>query len=211
MGNLLDLMAPGGCILCGDPGHDGLCPVCRKNLDALFDPRSFRCSGGNGYADGMFALFHYDIKLPKNLILDLKANGYRDSVDLFGDYMKKAVAHPDFPADCDLVTYCPRSLSARGARGFDQSKYLAQAASRAMGLPSERLLSRAGFVRTQHKLRAQRRWENVRDSFIGERNLAGENILLVDDVVTTGATANEAAKTLKNRGAMRVFVLCLAH
>ena len=209
--SFMDLFSPESCIVCGEAGAIGLCPTCRKRLDALYDPRPFRCSGGNGYADAMYALFHYDIPFSRSFILDLKTNGYRDSVALFESYYERAMTEKDFPSDFEWVTFCPRSMRARYARGFDQSLLLAQAASSASGKPMEALLSRSGSPRAQHTLSAAARRENVKDTFYGARNLDGANILLIDDVVTTGATASEAARALKKSGAMRVFVLCLAH
>ncbi|MBQ3865853.1 MAG: ComF family protein [Clostridia bacterium] len=209
--SILDLFAPPSCVICKETADGGLCPSCRRHLDALFDPHPFRCSGGNGYADSMFTLFQYDSELPRKLILDLKSNGFRDSLLLFRSYMEQAAAREDFPRGIDLVTFCPRTLTARSARGFDQSERLSLHAAEAIGRPFEVLLSRKGLARTQHKLSAARREKNVKDTFRGERKLAGENILLVDDVVTTGATASEAARILKGMGAMRVFVLCLGH
>ena len=206
-----DSLAPLHCVICREASESVLCPSCRRRLDARFDPRAFRCSGGNGYADSMFALFHYGDSLPRDLVLDLKSTGYRDSLELFYGYMERAVACDDFPREIDLVTFCPRTVFARSARGFDQSEKLAREAARAVNRPFAVLLSRSGYARTQHKLSGARREENVKGTFFGEQKLMGENILLVDDVVTTGATASEAARVLKGMGAMRVFVLCLAH
>ena len=208
---VLDVFAPGACAACGEGGWDGLCRVCRDELDGLFDPRRFLCRGGNGYADGMAALFHYAHALPKTLILDFKGNGYDDFREIFRPYLARAVETDLLPGDLDLVTFCPRRRSAVQTRGFDQARLLAVDCAALLGLPMEELLGRRPFVRAQHTLSANQRRENVQDSFLGEQCLEGQSILLLDDVVTTGATAGEAARTLKGMGAMRVFVLCLAH
>ena len=206
-----ELLTPGRCLACVNTDADGLCPACKKHLDALFDPHAFRPIGGSGYADSMFTLFHYDVALPRILIFDLKSFGYKDNLTLFASYLEKAASHEDFPKDFDLVTFCPRAVFTRHARGFDQAELLAREAARITDRPMETLLSRTGMPRTQHKLSRDRRRKNVENTFLGERKLHGENILLIDDVVTTGATASEAARTLKKAGAMRVVVLCLAH
>jgi ComF family protein len=97
-------------------------------------------------------------------------------------------------------------------RGFNQSLFLAKAASDALGIRlSVRSLERVRYTRPQVELSASERAENVRGAFAAAGSgFAGESVLLVDDVYTTGATVNECARVLKKAGAVSVYVLTVA-
>jgi ComF family protein len=97
-------------------------------------------------------------------------------------------------------------------RGYNQSGILAEGLAKGLGLPVRRCLRRVRATPAQTQQTPAGRWENVRGAFRIRRrtSLAGKTILLVDDVLTTGSTCNEAARTLKAAGAARVVVAALA-
>lgn len=111
----------------------------------------------------------------------------------------------------DLVVPVPLQLRRLRQRGFNQSLLLARALSERLGAPIDaRVLRRVRGTRPQVGLHASQRAENVRGAFIvSGRGLEGRDVLLVDDVYTTGATARECAAALARAGA-RVRVLTLA-
>lgn len=109
----------------------------------------------------------------------------------------------------DLVVPVPVHPERARERGYDQAVLLAQVAARALGLPAERLLVRERATRPQYALGRRARAENVRGAFrVGDagrtRLVAGCRILLVDDVVTTGATLAACAEALLAAGAIGV-------
>jgi len=112
---------------------------------------------------------------------------------------------------CDLVA--PISLHPRRltSRGYDQALLLARALAAPSGKPvAARALRRVKDTSPQvGKDRAQRR-ENVADAFAGSEALAGKRVLLVDDLLTTGATAHAAARACRRAGAVAVRVAALA-
>ena len=165
------LFAPPSCAVCGEAGYRGLCPDCRSEMEELFDPRPFLCREGNGFADGAFALFRYASPMVRRLLFDLKRNGFRDSVDLFGAFVRRQVL-PEEILSADLVTFCPRTLKARGERGFDQSLLLAEKVSEVLGIPAERLLLRSRPARAQHALSSEDRRKNVTGTFSAARPLS---------------------------------------
>jgi ComF family protein len=110
----------------------------------------------------------------------------------------------------DLVTAVPLHWFKRWRRGFNQSELLGQAIARARNIPSASVLRRTGATRAQAGLSNAQRRENVAGAFRARRRLNGLRILLVDDVMTTGATAGACAKALKKAGARSVSVLSLA-
>jgi len=94
-------------------------------------------------------------------------------------------------------------------RGRDPCGELADGLARAVGLPCRRLLRRARWTRAQMRLSRPERRRNARDVF-RPRRAAPARVVLVDDVVTTGSTASECARALKDAGARRVDVLAVA-
>ena len=92
-------------------------------------------------------------------------------------------------------------------RGFNHSEALCAYLSHATGIPySTRLLYKIRLTGEQKKLTAAERRKNIRNSFTADPLVKGLNIVIVDDVFTTGATAYECAKTLKSSGADRVYM-----
>lgn len=124
-----------------------------------------------------------------------------------------AVDSADF-ADADLVVPVPLSKHRFHERGFNQAEVLASIAAKRMDLPMDPV-SLARVVHTPvHRagMDAKARERTVRKAFAVKRKnlIAGKNIVLVDDIFTTGSTASACAKVLKQNGAGKVFVLTLA-
>jgi len=114
---------------------------------------------------------------------------------------------------CDMVIPVPLHRARERERGFNQSEVLAEGISRAMGISlTKGILKRRKNTKDQTYLNAQQRAENVKGAFVVTRpeKINGKNVILVDDVMTTGATLNECARMLKETGATRVFAATLA-
>lgn len=104
----------------------------------------------------------------------------------------------------------PSHSRRRWHRGFDQTWLLANNLTKLCGIPLLRGLKRTRFASAQHQLRRRERAINMRNAFTAQCQLSGEHITLVDDVVTTGATATAATQALLAAGAGSVEVWCLA-
>ncbi len=208
---LLLLLYPPKCAICGAMGYAPLCPACKKRIEEAFEPRSFLASGGNGFADGMYTLFPYEEFPIRKLLFDWKQEEFRDLHEIFTPYMKRFVKKKLLPEKIHRITYLPRRRAARRKIGFDQAQRMAAIFSRDLNLPVEQLLIRQGHAKAQHKAKYEKREKNIRGAFRSTRPLEGETVLLVDDIVTTGASAREGARILKKAGAMKVYILSLAH
>jgi ComF family protein len=110
----------------------------------------------------------------------------------------------------DVVAPVPLHWRRRWQRGFNQSELLARAVARRYGLPVLDVLRRKRATPTQAGLSNARRRSNVAGAFTVRGAVSGRRILLVDDVMTTGATAAACAAALKRAGARHVAVLALA-
>jgi len=111
--------------------------------------------------------------------------------------------------DVDLITYVPMSRADRRARGFNQAALLAHGLGRRIGIPVVRLLAKVRQTRPQAELTAAERRKNLRGAFSVVRSGEG-TVLIVDDILTTGATVEECARALKAGGYGPVFVLAVA-
>ncbi len=116
-------------------------------------------------------------------------------------------------AQIDMLVPVPLHLRRLQERGFNQSLLLARVISRVHKIPVEfNVLERIRYTQPQTQLSGSERERNMRGAFRVRKNLfpAGNNILLIDDVFTSGATVGECARVLKEAGARQVQVLTLA-
>ena len=115
--------------------------------------------------------------------------------------------------DYDLMTYIPISPLRRRKRGYDQTLLLARAAGKLLGMQPVRTLRKRNFVRPQSRTRGPgERQRNIRGKFrVRDPALVrGKRVLLIDDVLTTGATLSEASRVLLAAGAKSVDAAVLA-
>ena len=114
---------------------------------------------------------------------------------------------------CDMVIPVPLHRARERERGFNQSEVLAEGTSRAMGTAlTKGILKRRKNTKDQTYLNAQQRAENVNGAFVVSQpeKVCGKGVILVDDVMTTGATLNECARMLQEAGAAQVLAATLA-
>lgn len=117
---------------------------------------------------------------------------------------------PRYPVSFDAIVYSPTSRRNVIKRGCDQSNLLAKELGRKARLPVIPALRRRRRVKTQHELSQKEREENVAGAFHCVEDVKGMNILLVDDIITTGNTIGASAKALYEAGAKKVYGICAA-
>ncbi|MDI1283074.1 MAG: ComF family protein [Reyranella sp.] len=196
-------VAPPQCACCGDPfaehlGDDALCAGCLARRPLFRRAR---------------AALAYDTQ-SRRLVLPFKHGDRTDIARACGGWMARAGA--ELLAEADLIAPVPLHWRRLLARRYNQAQLLARALAR--GGTSARLapdlLRRRRWTGSQGGLRARERRRNVREAFdIHPRwaaEVAGKTVLLVDDVLTTGATAEACARILQRGGACHVDVLTLA-
>ena len=183
---------PAGCGRCGLPGPDAPCGACRAAPPAFDSVRAGGLFGGP-LADAIHAL---------------KYGGRPALARPLGSWL--ATRAP--PPEGALVVSVPLARGRRIERGYDQAALLADAYARAAGVRG--LRSRAALLRTKETraqvgLTREERARNVAGAFVA-RAVEGRDIVLLDDVVTTGATADAAAAALRRAGARSIAVVALA-
>jgi ComF family protein len=184
---------PAGCARCAAPGPDALCGGCRAAPPAFDAVRAGGLFGGP-LADAIHAF---------------KYGGRPALARPLGAWL---AARTPLPAEA-LVVSVPLARGRRIERGYDQAALLADALARAAGARSRRLrgaLARTRETPPQVGRTRDERARNVAGAFAATPAVAGRDVTLVDDVVTTGATADAAAEALRRAGARSVVIVALA-
>ncbi len=198
----VDFIAPPYCAVCGfpfdfDEGADALCGGCIGKAPAFDRARAAMCFNG----------------VARDLVHGFK---YRDQTHAASALAAWAVrAGADLLADADVVTPVPLHRLRLFGRRFNQAALLAREIARIAETPfAPDLLARTRWTRSQIGLKGGARIANVRGAFAvrprRRDRVAGARIVLVDDVLTTGATVAACATALRRGGAERVDVLTLA-
>lgn len=211
LGVLLDLLFPPKCVFCGkvlDSGEDGLCARCQRDLPWLAD--------GEAELTGEFfslcaAPLRYQDKV-RDSIRRYKFNGRRGYHKLYGKLVAQCV-HDHLAGRYDLITWVPLSSQRKKERGYDQAFLLASAAALELGEVAVETLRKERHTAAQSVLtEAAQRRANVLGAYtpVDPELVAGKRVLLIDDVVTTGSTLSECARTLRTMGAKDVVCAALA-
>lgn len=111
-----------------------------------------------------------------------------------------------------IITNVPRNVKTKALYGFDHAEELAEGLAELMDVRYEKLLKRRFGGRPQKKMGEKKRLENVKGRFcaVSKTDISGARVILIDDVMTTGATASECVKILRQSGAREVILLTLA-
>ena len=227
---LADLLLPPVCIACRKRigAHGLLCGDCWTKIDFIAPPLCDRLGVPLPYETGSPSLSAAAIAEPpvydraraaarysstmRELIQSFKYGDRHEGVPLFGRWMASAGA--ELLANADVIVPVPLYRWRLWSRRFNQSAMLAQAVGRLTGVPVDCfLLARVKRTHAQVGLSAAQRRKNVAGAFrvtAAKGALRGKRIVVVDDVITTGATAEACARVLKRVGAARVDILALA-
>ena len=216
LGVLADMFYPQRCVGCSRRASDVLCLPCFEALPKITPPLCGRCGlptafevyGCDGCRtvdlafDGARAPLRYE-GVGKGAVHILKYGGYRPVVErLMAPLMAGSLGGEGF----DGVTAVPLHRSRLAKRGFNQAEVLGRAVAHRIGAPFLDVLRAVRGTRDQVELTAPGRRENVAGAFAVRGPVPGR-LLLVDDVMTTGATLNECARVLKSSGAREVHAL----
>lgn len=220
------------------PSHLWFCPGCQEDLAAIAAPycsacgepfegamdREFRCSNCTGRRLHLdFALAGYKITGAVREVVHHYKYGRKIALRApLADMLMETFQDPRLASENLrewLLVPVPLHATRQMWRGFNQSWELCRQVSRLTGIPAANVLKRRYRTPAQAHLRRGQRLKNLKGAFALRRNwlrkprldLKGRKILLVDDVLTTGATANECAKVLKREaGAEKVVVITAA-
>ncbi|WP_371323327.1 ComF family protein [Dechloromonas sp. ZY10] len=217
LGNLL----ASHCLLCGAAsGNDPVCPACAGELPRLLPGDSCPCCGEGGSGGAVCgrclrqpppfrstsAAWRYAFPADR-LVQALK---YQHRLALAG-WLGRQLASSITVPDCDWIIPLPLHPERLAERGFNQSQLIAEALGKCLRRPVDRdSLVRIRPTPPQAALAYRRRQANVRGAFACQRDFRQQRLLLVDDVMTTGATLREAARVLRLHGASEIRLAVVA-
>lgn len=226
---LIELCLPAVCPLCREPltATEPFCAVCLEAFSPILSPCCPRCNLPFAAVDGSDHLCLSCLQNPPPFAWARAIGRYDDPLRLAiqrfkyqGDFnLDKPLARLLYDAlqqalhdfRPDLLVAVPLHPSRLRQRSYNQALLLARVLGRRMQVPAPaRLLLRSLPTPSQLGLKAIERRRNLRGAFTVRGTLDGERILLIDDVMTTGATARECSRTLLDAGASTVAVAVLA-
>lgn len=221
------LSPPGHCLFCeaASPRDIDICRACRLDLpwlepgcercaQPLPDPESNdlcgRCLVQPPHFSRAHACWAYRPPLSRAIVRykyhRTQSIGRSLSI-LAAEQIASAYLQDDLP---DVITYVPLHWRRYLRRGFNQSEAVARTLAARLRIPLLPLLQRTRATPPQQSLDAEQRHRNLRGAFTCREQLDGHRVALVDDVITTGATANEISRLLLKAGAREVHLWCLA-
>lgn len=214
---MLDLLLPQRCLACSSSGPQ-VCETCAHRLRRLVPPLCARCGAPTAWPVGRCsectgrrlafaqarAAVAYDEPV-RRIVAAWKERGLRRLAGLAAALVVEVVVRPA----ADRIAFVPADRDRRLRRGHHAAEALARELGRRWELPVEQLVSRGRPARPQRGLDYAARRRNVRGAFAVPGRIQG-SIILVDDVYTTGSTANAGASALRGAGARRVEVVTFA-
>ncbi len=227
----LNLFFPVNCASCGDyvtlTSEPGVCGECISEIAPIYKcgcrfcgrPVASKvkfcrvCRGQKSYIDDFYTAFYYEGKL-RSIIKKYKYGNARYLDKFLSSYLaglfKKCI--PLYKENSIIVPVALHQSKLK-QRGFNQSGALAVRLSAALGIKNvPRALKRLRDTEPQYTKNRKERFENIKDAFSARAGLCfGKDIILIDDVSTTGATMQQAAAALKSAGAEKITAITIAH
>lgn len=206
---LLDLLFPRRCVFCHKliETEDPMCRDCRRKISLMAGERHKKKLTAS--VDCYAPLFYEgDVRAS---LLRYKFQGQSVYAEVYGEFLSKCIDENEI--SCDSITWVPLSWRRLHRRGYDQARLLAEQIASRYGYSCVPLLKKVRDNPAQSRTGdAAKRKANVAGAYaaINEERIKGKRILLVDDIVTTGATLCEAVKTLKAAGAGEIICIALA-
>lgn len=196
---LLDIIYPydNKCIICGVEGFLGICSKCKSEIKRVHQQEEIMAYG---YYGGVL----------KKHILNLKYHKSFIAGKVLADLLCQIIIEKKLSIDC--ICYVPISKDSLKKRGFNQCSVLAKNISSILDIPVIDCLVKVKETKEQKLLGKEERMKNILDAFEikNKEKLFKKNILLIDDVYTTGATINECKKNIEKCNINKIYLLTIA-
>ena len=186
------------CALCGKKLYDEKCQSCETNHEQR-------------YYTSVISACEYE-GLIREKLLDFKFNGEKILAEIFSQFLIEKLKMTE-KNKYDIIISVPMHIVRQKERGYNQSELIAEKIAEHIGIPlMQNALTKNKPIERQSKLNKQQRNQNVKDVFVilNDLDIDGKTVLLIDDIITTGATVNECSKALIKAGAKEVFVATVA-
>lgn len=214
---ILQVFYPKKCVSCGEliDEDEFLCDYCFRHIESIdhtkhckvcgFDKKKCRCSYRVFRFTGIVSAFINE-NIAQKAFYAYKLNHKVHYGKFFAERMSLAVLKGYHGMHFDYICAVPTSLRSKMKRGFDHSDVLCRQMSSYLKIPRLcGVISCKNFIKSQHTSNYDSRMKNVRGKYYVTRKILGGRILLVDDIMTTGATLDECARQLLLAGADEVY------
>lgn len=194
----LDIIYPPkvSCIIC-ESEFIGLCPLCKSKIQKVKENEDIL---SYGYYNGVL----------KKLILEFKYNKNFVAGSILSEFLYEIIKNNNIDIDC--IVFIPSSKKALKDRGFNQCEYLAKELKKSLNINICKDIIKNKNTREQKLLSKEERLKNIKGAFSlkTDKNIKNKKLLLIDDVMTTGATLYECKKLLMENGATSIKMLTVA-
>ena len=208
---ILDLIFPPVCGICNKKINTYLCEKCEKEINKI------TCVGENRYDNKYFSTHMYLFKyegIIRNKIISYKFNDKPYLYKTFCEFIVKNKKVCEFLKKYDIIISVPMYKKKKNQRGYNQSELIAKETAKKVENIEYRndILIKIRNTAKQSSLNKEQRKENLKNAYVvnNKEYILNKNILIFDDIYTTGSTANECAKMLKEAGAKDVGILTIA-
>lgn len=221
--SLKTALFPQRCFICGDftASKYGLCNECSTKFNIIYQTTCKRCGLSENFCQCEEYYYHFEsvVAAFKNEgaaqrgIYNLKFMGKKDAADFYGEILAQVISKKYRDIKFDLITEIPLSFVSKAGRGYNQAELIAKVIGKKLNIEHKTLLAKRLFTKTQHRLSRESRFANVFCKFKAVKavkgvKIKGKRVLLCDDIKTTGATLDEAARILRLAGAKEVYCAC---
>ena len=224
---IMDLIFPekNTCLICGywdeKIGEDYICKECLYNFKKIKGHKCKVCSkllvsSGNICIDcteipkffkKVYSPYKYK-GLIKDVLKDYKYNNKPYYYKLLGELLYKYIV--EININIDIISYVPLHKNKKRKRGYNQSELMAKYLGKKLNISCEKLIDRILDTKAQNQLKKEDRIKNLKNTFLPVKYLKNKNILIVDDVYTTGTTLNECSKSLLKVEENNIYGLTIA-
>lgn len=208
MNNLLNYIFPPKCIFCNNVGST-FCRSCLEECKLLKSVTS-KIENHEGSAK-LISIYEYAGLVRECIKTSKYGSRQFSALKILATTATLYLKNLGLKVNTYTVVPIPASKQKLSSRGFNQAELIAQTFSKIFKLPMNKsILSRVVDTQHQYGLKKRERTENLKDAFKVTADVTGKNILLVDDICTSGATFLEASSVLKKAGAKNIVCLALS-
>lgn len=208
---ILDLIFPPACGICGKEINTYLCQKCEEQINKI------TCVGKDNYENKYFSSHMYLFKYEGVIRSKIISYKFDDNPYLYKTFCEIFVKNKKvcgFLQNYDIIIPVPMYRKKKNKRGYNQSELIAKEIARRLGNIEFKndILIKIKNTPKQSSLNKEQRMINLKNVYKvhNELFIKNKNVLIFDDIYTTGSTANECAKTLKEAGAKNIAILTIA-
>lgn len=219
LSKLLSLFYPLNCLCCKNSlykGENHFCISCEANFSENLEPLNNKSNIAQlfwGKADVTFSGAPFNFLKQENLqqiIHEFKYEGNSNLAKYMGSYLGLKIKDVSELADVDCVSFVPMHPKKIKKRGYNQAEELATGVAKKLNVQTKCVLKRLVESASQTEKGVYERYENMDANFTALHGFEGKHILLVDDVLTTGATLIACVNAIKKKYDVKVSIVCLA-